>query len=94
MLYARVEVPSARTISRDVQEIFEMSKQNVISMLKVRTLLLASFSYSEKWEQAYPGKVHIGLDGWTSPNVFSYLGLVIYMLRDEELVSLVLDFVK
>lgn len=45
-------------------------------------------------QKAYPGKVHIGLDGWTSPNVHSYLGLVVYMLRNEEPVSLVLDFVK
>lgn len=36
MLYGKVEVPSARTISRDVQEVFQMSKLNVISLLKVR----------------------------------------------------------
>ncbi len=36
MLYAKVEVPSARTISHDVIEVFEMSKANLISMLKVR----------------------------------------------------------
>lgn len=35
MLYARVEVPSARTISRDVQEVFELSRLNLIAMLKV-----------------------------------------------------------
>lgn len=35
MLYARVDVPSARTISRDVQEVFELSKMNLIAMLKV-----------------------------------------------------------
>lgn len=36
MLYAMVEVPSARTISRDVIEVFEMSRRNVVSMLEVR----------------------------------------------------------
>ena len=35
MLYAMVEVPSARTISRDVIEIFEMSRRNIVSMLEV-----------------------------------------------------------
>ncbi|KLO06206.1 hypothetical protein SCHPADRAFT_799838, partial [Schizopora paradoxa] len=50
MLYTKVEVPSARTISRNVIEVFEMLKSNLISKLKV-----------------YPGKFHIGLEGWTSP---------------------------
>ncbi len=35
MLYSRVEVPSARTISRDMQEVFELSKLNVVALLKV-----------------------------------------------------------
>lgn len=41
MLFSRVEVPSARTISRDVQEVFEMSKKNVIALLKVSSELLS-----------------------------------------------------
>ncbi len=40
MLYARVDVPSARTISRNVQEVFELSKHNLVSMLKVRVLYI------------------------------------------------------
>lgn len=36
MLYAMAEIPSARTISRDVIKVFGMSRLNVISMLKVR----------------------------------------------------------
>ncbi len=40
MLYARVDVPSARTISRDVQEVFKLSKHNLVSMLKVRVLYI------------------------------------------------------
>ncbi|KLO09606.1 hypothetical protein SCHPADRAFT_811236, partial [Schizopora paradoxa] len=70
MLYAKVEVPSARTISRDVIEVFEMSKQNLINKLKVK--------FQQTVFQAYPGKVHIGLDGWTSPNIISFLGIVVY----------------
>ncbi len=41
MLYEMVEVPSARSISRDVIEVFEMSKRNVIRMLEVRRLCMA-----------------------------------------------------
>lgn len=38
MLFESVEVPSARTISRDVIEVFEMSKINIINLLKVHRL--------------------------------------------------------
>lgn len=42
MLFARVEVPLARTLSRDVQEVFELSKLNLIAMLKVCLLFRLS----------------------------------------------------
>ncbi|KLO05281.1 hypothetical protein SCHPADRAFT_839604, partial [Schizopora paradoxa] len=80
MLYAKVEVPSARTISCDIHEIFDMSKLNLVTLLKVRC--------------AYPGKVHIGLDGWMSPNVYSFFDIVMYLLRDDEPILMVLDFIK
>ena len=38
MLYARVEIPSAVTISRDVQEIFNVTLKNVAKRLQVRYL--------------------------------------------------------
>lgn len=45
--------------------------------------------------QRYPGHIHIGFDGWTSPNTFSFLGLVIYYLDSKSnLVSHILDFIK
>lgn len=47
-----------------------------------------------KVTQAYPGKFHVGLDGWTSPNVISFLGIVLYFVRDSQTTSMILDFVK
>lgn len=47
MLYALVEVPSARTLSRDVIEVFEMSKRNVIGMLKVSSLRWFSYDKTD-----------------------------------------------
>ncbi|KAI1796514.1 hypothetical protein LXA43DRAFT_879908, partial [Ganoderma leucocontextum] len=35
MLYGKVQVPSCVTVSRDVQDIYNMSKDNVIKMFKV-----------------------------------------------------------
>lgn len=34
----RVEVPSRSTVSRDVKEIFDVSRKQVAAMLKVRTV--------------------------------------------------------
>ena len=57
--------------------------------------------------QTLPGAVHIALDGWTAPNTFSFLGIVLLYMdpsasySEEEsgtkktpMKSLVLDFVK
>ena len=44
--------------------------------------------------QKLPGKHHIGLDGWSSPNGISYLGVVVYFLHDGKLKSIILDFIK
>lgn len=38
MLYAEVQVPSARTISRDIQEVFLLTRKNVMEMPKVRLI--------------------------------------------------------
>jgi hypothetical protein len=44
--------------------------------------------------QAYPGKLHPCIDGWTSPNIISFLGLTMHWIRDGKLQSMILDFVK
>ncbi|TBU31222.1 hypothetical protein BD311DRAFT_617234, partial [Dichomitus squalens] len=51
MLYQKAQLPSRVTVSRDVHDIHEMSKDNVLKLFK-----------------NLPGKIHIGVDGWTSPN--------------------------
>ena len=40
MLHARVQIPSAKTISRDVKEVYVMSQINVKKLLKVRYVFL------------------------------------------------------
>lgn len=39
MLFARVDVPSASTVSRDIKEIFDISRQAVRTTLQVRACL-------------------------------------------------------
>lgn len=40
-------------------------------------------------------RIHIALDGWTSPNVISFVGVTAqYLANDGNIISHVLDFVK
>ncbi len=77
MLYAKVEVPSAKTVSRDVKEVWAISRTEVASFL-----------------QRLKSAIHIAFDGWTSPNVISYLGVVVMYEHEGLLSSLLLDFVR
>ncbi|KAJ3510755.1 hypothetical protein NMY22_g15875 [Coprinellus aureogranulatus] len=40
------------------------------------------------------GKVHLAADGWTVPNVYSFIGATIHYIKDGELKLTVLDFIK
>lgn len=73
----KVVTPSASTVSRDVKEIFLISRHTVRQVL-----------------QAYPGKLHLIVDGWTSPQVISFLGTCIAMISAGKLVVIILDFIK
>lgn len=42
MLYAKVQVPSAQTISRDIQEVFLLTRKNVVEMLNMHFIPLHS----------------------------------------------------
>ncbi|THH18736.1 hypothetical protein EUX98_g8907 [Antrodiella citrinella] len=82
MLYAKVEVPSPSTVSRDIREIFLMSRANVAAQL-----------------QAHVGRLHLCIDGWTSPNVISFLGVTVHYMDTEategaQMRSFILDFVR
>ncbi|KAF4610855.1 hypothetical protein D9613_006637 [Agrocybe pediades] len=44
--------------------------------------------------QAYPGKLHICADGWTSPNVVAFIGTTVHCILDGKIVSAILDFIK
>ena len=40
------------------------------------------------------GKVHICMDGWTSPNMFSFLGVTAHWHEGGEIRHIILDFIK
>ncbi|TDL14851.1 hypothetical protein BD410DRAFT_682810, partial [Rickenella mellea] len=78
MLCSKVDLASRVTVSRDIKEIFTITRANV-------SKLLANS----------PRSLHAGIDGWTSPNIISVLGITIqYFNRDEgKIISFILDFI-
>jgi hypothetical protein len=89
----KVEVPSRSTVSRDVKEIFHISRARVASMLQV-CHVHHYHHFLTKRPQAYPGKVHICLDGWTSPQVIAFIGATVHWVVNGRMQSLILDFIK
>lgn len=43
---------------------------------------------------SHPGKLHICVDGWTSPNVIAFLGVTVHWQEVHEIQHLILDFIK
>ena len=94
-LNSKVVTPSQYTVSCDVKEIFQMSRSKVLLILKVccfRRLLLRRLVITRF--QAHSGKLHLCVDGWTSPNVISFIGLTVHWAADGVIKSMILDFVK
>ncbi|THU92363.1 hypothetical protein K435DRAFT_585079, partial [Dendrothele bispora CBS 962.96] len=60
MFNASIDITSARTASRDIQHVFNITKDVV-----------------KKKFQDVPTRKHVALDGWSSPNVMSLLGVVV-----------------
>lgn len=76
MLYAKVDIPSWKTVGRDVQEIFQLSKASVAKHL-----------------QSQQSAIHVSFDGWSSPNVISFLGVVVSFESKGEINTFILDFI-
>ncbi|RPD54706.1 hypothetical protein L226DRAFT_470113, partial [Lentinus tigrinus ALCF2SS1-7] len=87
MLYGKVELPSRVTVSRDVQRIVEETKTSLMKRFETLTGVNAS-------AQNLKGKVHLCVDGWTSPNVISFLGVTAHWHEDAEIRHVILDFIR
>ena len=44
--------------------------------------------------QSYPGRLHLCVDGWTSPNVIAFIGATVHWVVDGHMQSVILDFIK
>jgi len=44
--------------------------------------------------QSHLGRLHLCVDGWTSPNVIAFLGATVHWVINGRMQSLILDFIK
>jgi hypothetical protein len=89
----KVSVPSRATLTRDIHEIFAATCLNVATLLQVR-VFSRYFADGTDHTQNSPGKLHLCFDGWTSPNIFSFVGITVHWVADGQIHTLILDFVK
>ena len=61
---------------------------NISDMYKCSRLAIAHHLQSTEH------RIHLTLDGWTSPNMFSFLGVTVQFFEKGAICSFVLDFVK
>ncbi|RPD52433.1 hypothetical protein L227DRAFT_514796 [Lentinus tigrinus ALCF2SS1-6] len=78
MLYLKIRLPSHFTIARDIRVITDSAETSLIKLFKVSTDSL----------------VHLCVDGWTSPNVFSYLGITVHWHHQASIHHVLLDYVQ
>lgn len=96
MLYGCVELPKRLTVSRDIQFIHTTSKTRLVIMFKVHHFRLVQprpyvLIYSP---QGLPCRIHICVDGWTSPNILSFLGIMAHWHNSGKIRHIILDFVR
>ena len=77
MLDSAVWIHSHQTVSRDIADMYERSRNTMALHL-----------------QSVKHRLHLKLDGWTAPNVYSFLGVTIQYFENGNICSSVLDFVK
>ncbi|THU77326.1 hypothetical protein K435DRAFT_702633, partial [Dendrothele bispora CBS 962.96] len=68
MFHAGVDIKSAQTASRDIKDVFEISRVAVKKKLEVIQF-----------------RKHVALDGWSSPNVMSTLGILVSYVDEGQI---------
>ncbi|PIL32390.1 hypothetical protein GSI_05636 [Ganoderma sinense ZZ0214-1] len=61
---------------------------------EILRMLFARVDIPSSKLQGLPGKIHICLDGWTSPNVISFLGVTAHWHENGKIEHIILDFIK
>ncbi|KIJ26802.1 hypothetical protein M422DRAFT_136577, partial [Sphaerobolus stellatus SS14] len=84
----------------ELQEIFKMLylRVDIVSRTTVARDVGEMFTLTKENVKQYlmdvNGKIHIVVDGWTSPQVYSFLGITIQYVRDGHIEAFILEFIR
>ncbi len=91
--FAIVEDEELRAIFRMLDGNVDIPSRTTISRDVREIFAMARVQVGKKLRD-YPGRLHLGLDGWTSPNVYSFLGVTVHRVVNGKMAQFILDFIK
>ena len=93
MLRPGTKLPSPSTVSRDIAAMYEDGSKIVKQYFSVSLDALSS-TVADSPYQEFAGAVHLVIDGWTSPLMASYLGIVVMWFSGGVLHRRILEFIR
>ena len=93
MLRPGTKLPSPSTISRDISAMYEGGSNIVKQYFSVSSDILSNATTNLP-DQEFTGAVHLVIDGWTSPLMASYLGIVVMWFSGGVLHRRILEFIR
>lgn len=96
MLRPGTEIPHPITISRDARAVYLELSKCVRNYFTVGIGLIVSFvcTYLFNSRKRRNNTVHLVMDGWTSPIVASFLGIVVVWYEAGEIHQAILEFIR
>lgn len=86
-------IPSPKTVSRDVQQVFIYTRNRIARMLLVRQIH-ASKEMKLTHTQAYAGKLNFSADAWTAGNHKALVAFCVHLEKEGWPISFLLDIVE
>lgn len=93
MLCPEANLPSPQTVSRDVLAMYSFGAEAVRNYFLVCDFSFLVCSYLLTI-QKHNGAVHLVMDGWTSPILACYLGIVAVWFRRGKIHRCILEFAR
>lgn len=91
-------LPSPKTVSRDIQTIYASAAGGVREYLQVCSNIIlycrAALFSNQYLSQNVSGALHLAIDGWTSPQASSFLGVVVIWRDQERIWRSILEFIQ
>ena len=89
------QIPSSRTVARDVHVVFRRVKERIAEMLQVSYI----YNFIKNtglltFEKKYDGRLNFATDAWTSPNQRAYVAITVHLEHNGEPILMLLDVVE